>query len=108
MRVARPCVVERELLGTDHAALGASLLGPWGLPSAVLDAVQRHDQVSLTGEVVLDPTMAVAIADKLAHDFECFAPGTTAANPAAIAAGDARWPWWREMAEQLALDGMAV
>ena len=101
-------VVERELLGTDHAALGASLLGQWGLPSAVLDAVQRHHQVPLTGDIVLDPTMAVAIADKLAHDFECFAPGTTAANPGAIAAGDARWPWWRELAEQLAMDGMTV
>ena len=75
---------------------------------AFLDAVQRHHQVPLTGDIVLDPTMAVAIADKLAHDFECFAPGTTAANPGAIAAGDARWPWWRELAEQLAMDGMTV
>lgn len=101
-------VVERELLGTDHAALGASLLGQWGLPSAVLDAVQRHHQVSFAGEVVLDATMAVAIANRLAHDFDHFAPGTTAANPSAVAAGDPRWPWWRELAEQLATDGLAV
>ncbi len=101
-------VIERELLGTDHAVLGASLLGRWGLPSAVLDAVQRHHQVSLTGEIELGPTLAVAVANQLAHDFERFAPGTTAANPSAIAAGDPRWPWWRELAEQLAMDGMAV
>lgn len=101
-------VVERELLGTDHAALGASLLGQWGLPSAVLDAVHRHHEVSLTGEVTLDATMAVAIANQLARDVERFAPGTTAANPAAVAAGDPRWPWWRELAEQLAMDALEV
>ncbi len=101
-------LVERDRLGTDHAALGASLLGQWGLPTAVIEAVQRHHQVSLAGEIVLDPTLAVAVANRLAHDFDQFAPGTTAANPAAIAAGDPRWPWWRELAEQLAMDGMAV
>ncbi len=101
-------VVERELLGCDHAVLGASLLGQWGLPSTVLEAVQRHHSISLAGELVLDAVTAVAIADRLARECERFAPGTTAANPAAVAAGDPRWPWWRELAEQLAMDGMAV
>ena len=101
-------VIERELLGTDHAAMGASLLGQWGLPTAVLEAVQHHHAVSLAGDITLDASLAVAVADRLAHDVERFAPGTTAANPGAIAAGDPRWPWWRELAEQLAMDGMAV
>ena len=101
-------VVEREFLGTDHATLGAGLLGQWGLPSGVLDAVHRHHQVSLAGEIELDATLAVAIADRLAHAVDQFAPGTTAANPAAVSAGDSRWPWWRELAEQLAMDGLAV
>ncbi len=101
-------VVERELLGIDHATLGASLLGQWGLPSAVLDAVHRHHQVSLAGEITLDATLAVAIANRLAHAVDQFAPGTTAANPGAVAAGDPRWPWWRELAEQLAMDGLGV
>ena len=101
-------VVERELIGTDHAELGAWLLGQWGLPSAVLDAVQRHHQVALAGEITLDATVAVAIANRLAHHVDQFAPGTAAANPSLVAAGDPRWPWWRELAEHLALDGMAV
>lgn len=101
-------VVERDVVGCDHAVLGAALLGQWGLSSTVLEAVQRHHAVSFAGDIMLDATTAVAIADRLARDVERFSPGTTAANPAAVAAGDPRWPWWRELAEQLAMDGMAV
>lgn len=100
--------IERRVLGTDHGELGASLLGQWGLPTAVLEAVHHHHGLALEGEIVLDPVMAVTIADRLAHEVERFAPGTTAANPGAISFGDPRWPWWRELAEQLANDALAV
>lgn len=33
---------ERQLLGTDHAAVGACLLGLWGLPPEVTEAVSKH------------------------------------------------------------------
>ena len=101
-------VVEREVLGADHAAIGAALLAQWGLPTAVVEAVERHHELSLAGEFALDATMAVAVANRLARDVERFSPGTTAANQAAVAAGDPRWPWWRELAEQLTVDGMVV
>jgi putative nucleotidyltransferase with HDIG domain len=35
---------ERELLGTDHAELGAACLRRWSLPDAVTDAVAYHHQ----------------------------------------------------------------
>ena len=31
------------------------------------EAVQHHHEVSFAGEIVLDPTMAVAVANRLAH-----------------------------------------
>jgi HD-like signal output (HDOD) protein len=101
-------MVERDVVGCDHAMLGAALLGQWGLTSAVIEAVQRHHAVSFASDIALDATTAVAIADRLARDVERFSPGMTAANPALVASGDPRWPWWRELAEQLAMDGMAV
>jgi diguanylate cyclase (GGDEF)-like protein len=44
-------VVERELLGVDHAALGGELLEQWGLPETIVRAVAaHHDPASLEGE----------------------------------------------------------
>jgi HD-like signal output (HDOD) protein len=36
--------VEREVYGTTHACVGAYLLGVWGLPFAVVEAVARHHE----------------------------------------------------------------
>jgi len=37
-----PCLAEQELLGTSHAELGAYLLGLWGLPKSIIEAVAFH------------------------------------------------------------------
>lgn len=60
--------VERELLGMTHAEVGAFLLGYWGLPLQLVDAVAFHHT---PGEVPPDSvrTMAaVHIADALADE----------------------------------------
>jgi putative nucleotidyltransferase with HDIG domain len=47
---------ERDVLGIDHAALGALVAGQWGLPAAVVDAVAWHHAPSTcptpTGDAV--------------------------------------------------------
>lgn len=44
-------VVEREVLGMDHAAFGGELLEDWGLPETIVRAVAaHHDPASLEGE----------------------------------------------------------
>jgi HD-like signal output (HDOD) protein len=59
--------MERELLGADHAALGGYLLGLWGLPHALVEAVTfHHDEERLTRGGV-DLVEAVGAADLLAH-----------------------------------------
>jgi HD-like signal output (HDOD) protein len=47
--------VERSVLGTSHGDIGAYLLGRWGLPLPVLDAVahQNDEAVELTARPVL-------------------------------------------------------
>jgi putative nucleotidyltransferase with HDIG domain len=38
-----PSGIEREVLGVSHAEIGAYLLGRWGLPLPVLDAIAHHN-----------------------------------------------------------------
>lgn len=45
-------IVEERELGFTHAAVGATLLGLWGMPYSVLDAVaHHHDSPNLTGDL---------------------------------------------------------
>ena len=42
---------EREVLGTDHAEIGAELLKRWALPDEVIEAVRWHHDVEGAGKV---------------------------------------------------------
>lgn len=68
---------ERQVLGADHARIGAYLLGLWGLPRALVDAVARHHDDG----VLDDPGLAgtVATANLLAH--QARAPRPAGATP---------------------------
>jgi HD-like signal output (HDOD) protein len=46
-------MVERRILGTSHAEIGAYLLGLWGLPLAIIDAVAHHHDDSAAPTPVL-------------------------------------------------------
>jgi len=51
-RLSEPCAVasarERAVLGTSHAEIGAYLLGRWGMPLPVVDAVAYHNDDTTT------------------------------------------------------------
>jgi putative nucleotidyltransferase with HDIG domain len=57
---------ESERLGVTHSAVGAYLLGLWGLPHEVIDAVAAH-HASWDEVRCLDARAAVHVADVLAH-----------------------------------------
>jgi putative nucleotidyltransferase with HDIG domain len=60
---------ERELFGSTHAEVGAYLLGLWGLPLEIVDAVaSHHDPERLAWQGKVDVPMAVHLANVLAHD----------------------------------------
>ena len=61
-----PRLVERENLGCTHADVGAYLMGIWGLPSPLLQAVAFHDHPSDSGEKGFSPLIAVHSADAIA------------------------------------------
>lgn len=60
--------VEGEIFGTTHAEVGAYLLGLWGLPDPIVQAIAFHHRpTSLPGHQ-FSPLTAVHIGDALAHE----------------------------------------
>lgn len=56
---------ERELLGRTHAEVGAYLLGYWGLPHAIVEAVAYHHRPGAIAHDAVDVLAAVHVADAL-------------------------------------------
>ncbi|MGA9669906.1 MAG: response regulator [Terracidiphilus sp.] len=58
----RPWLVENELLGCGHAEIGAYLLGIWGLPTVIVEAVAWHQHPSESPVTEFSPLAAVHAA----------------------------------------------
>jgi HD-like signal output (HDOD) protein len=56
---------EQTVVGVDHATAGAYLLGLWGLPFEVVEAVAHHETADRNGRSGFDVLSAVAIAQAL-------------------------------------------
>jgi HD-like signal output (HDOD) protein/CheY-like chemotaxis protein len=67
---------EEELLGTSHAEIGAYLLGLWGIPNLAVEAIAHHHHPTRIPHSGLDSTVAVYVADLLAHEFEAHSEGS--------------------------------
>lgn len=59
------CRAEREVFGTSHCAVGAYLLGLWGLADPVVEAVAFHHEPSLIRRQGFSPLAAVHVANML-------------------------------------------
>ncbi len=59
---------ERTVLGTDHAEVGGYLLGLWGLPYPVVEAVTLHHAPEKSGSSTFDTVGAVHVANALSGD----------------------------------------
>ncbi len=101
-------LVERDLFGIGHAEVGAYLLGLWGLPYPVVEAVANHHDPRRVRQSRLDVLAAVHVADALVHEATPGAlEGTPALDPAyAATLGFAdRLPEWRTAAAEQAKKG---
>lgn len=58
---------ERELMGVSHAEIGSYLLGLWGMPSLMIEAVALHHDPMSIPHNGLDAVGIVHIANELAH-----------------------------------------
>jgi HD-like signal output (HDOD) protein/ActR/RegA family two-component response regulator len=60
--------VEGEMFGASHADIGAYLLGLWGLPPRVVQAVAHHLEPQRTGTRVFTPAASLYVANLLVTD----------------------------------------
>jgi len=73
LAASRPCKLfeaEEELLGTSHAEIGAYLLGLWGLPNVVVEAIAHHHRPTRIPHSGFDSSIAVYVAELLASENE--------------------------------------
>ncbi len=56
---------EKQVFGTTHAEVGAHLLGLWGLPNPIVEAVAFHHKPTASGGTCFAPLTAVHVADVL-------------------------------------------
>ena len=61
---------ERRVLGASHAEIGAYLLGLWGLPNTIVEAVAHHHRPRVVPQTGFDVLAAVSIANALAEPAE--------------------------------------
>jgi putative nucleotidyltransferase with HDIG domain len=61
--------VENEFLGSTHAEVGAYLLGLWGLPDAIVQAVALHHRPRDGHEKKVGLLCLIHVADALAYGF---------------------------------------
>ena len=62
------CDAERSVFGATHATVGAYLLGLWGLPDAIVEAVAYHHTPAAVGDSTFGPLAAVHVADAFADE----------------------------------------
>jgi HD-like signal output (HDOD) protein len=66
-----PCWrAERTVLGATHAEVGAYLLGLWGLPDLIVEAVAWHHHPADSHYHTFSPLTAVHVADGLFHQVQ--------------------------------------
>ncbi|MFL5300903.1 MAG: response regulator [Anaeromyxobacteraceae bacterium] len=65
-RAESPCVIEKELVGADHAEIGAYLLGLWDIPHAIIEPVAHHHSQPYVNADKGAIVRVVAAADALA------------------------------------------
>ncbi len=61
-------VIEQKVLGATHAEAGAYLLGLWGLPNNIVEAVAFHHQPAHSMTKAFSSLTAVHAANALVHD----------------------------------------
>jgi putative nucleotidyltransferase with HDIG domain len=96
---------EREVLGVTHAEVGAYLLGIWGLPLDIVNAVLRHHDPSALGSDTVDVATAVYFGNVLAHDPEAQVDGEApqSIDPELFVKlqGKVRLDAWRDVAREI-------
>jgi len=102
--------VEKDLSGVGHAEIGAYLLGLWGLPPTIVNAVYAHHTPPLAEQSgnALDAVAITHIADALAFELE-WGPSSLGPAPYSLLNAEyveslgvtGRIPEWRALAAEI-------
>ena len=65
-------VSEKDILGVTHSEIGAYLLGLWGLPNSIVEAVALHHTPNLSINEGISPLTAVHLANVFEHKHVVF------------------------------------
>jgi HD-like signal output (HDOD) protein len=99
--------VEEREYGFSHAEIGAYLLGLWGLPYAVVEAIALHHAPNRVPHQNFDAASAVYIANLLAQELDSPSPlpwenGLQSNEEYLISLGvEKDIPYWRAMAAEV-------
>ena len=66
--------IETQMFGANHAGIGAYLLGLWGLPVSIVEAVAFHHAPTNSEPRNFSPLAAVHAANELTHELAPAAP----------------------------------
>lgn len=96
-------MIEREHFGTSHGEVGAYLMGLWGLPDNMVEAIAYHHSPGTLPSPGFSALTAVHAADILTHDLQKNSPvfiQQEVDSDYVEAAGVAdRLPHWRKLCE---------
>lgn len=96
--------VEMKVFGATHAGLAAYLLGLWGLPAMIVEAVAFHHTPEKSSHQKFSPLTAVHVANALEHELDGDGFSLNEDYLASIGLGD-RVDAWREEARKLRDEG---
>jgi len=74
------CEAEEQVLGASHADIGAYLLGLWGLPVAIVEAMALHHTPCRSPTRTFCPLTAVHVANVLENESSGHGEGTLSAG----------------------------
>jgi putative nucleotidyltransferase with HDIG domain len=96
-------VAEHELFGVTHAEVGAYLLGLWGLPYAVVEAVAHHHAPSRVEHTEFDVVDAIYVAQALISEIrhQGKPPLHLDAAYLRVLGVESSLPAWREIASKV-------
>lgn len=74
LRHAPLCEVETQILGATHAEVGGYIMGLWGLPVSLVEAITLHHEPSRSQTSAFSSLTAVHVADWLVHQSKLASP----------------------------------
>jgi HD-like signal output (HDOD) protein/CheY-like chemotaxis protein len=100
-------VVEREVLGSNHAEVGAYLLGAWGLPFSIVESVAYHDEPRGVAEGPCEVVAVVHAVDALMAELDASDPSEAILDTDFMerAGLSGKLETWRAMVKEEVTDG---